>query len=157
MKKQMKHFAWIACMATAMIGLQSCDNDDKDLAQAPTDIQKAFDAKYPDTHVTEWELDRGEYKADFYYSDATYTGIEATAYFSQSAQWLRTEFEVIGLYHSGKLPEAVKTTISREAGTAKVDDVDFIDTPDTDYYLVEIDQEPNDRYLKIGEDGSILP
>jgi hypothetical protein len=43
MKKQMKHFAWIACMATAMIGLQSCDNDDKDLAQAPTDIQKAFD------------------------------------------------------------------------------------------------------------------
>ena len=103
------------------------------------------------------ELDRGEYKADFYYSDATYTGIEATAYFSQSAQWLRTEFEVIGLYHSGKLPEAVKTTISREAGTAKVDDVDFIDTPDTDYYLVEIDQEPNDRYLKIGEDGSILP
>ena len=154
MKKQMKHFAWIACMATAMIGLQSCDNDDKDLAQAPTDIQKAFDAKYPDTRVTEWELDRGEYKADFYYSDATYTGIEATAYFSQSAQWLRTEFEVIGLYHSGKLPEAVKTTISREAGTAKVDDVDFIDTPDTDYYLVEIDQEPNDRYLKIGEDGN---
>ena len=61
MKKQMKHFAWIACMATAMIGLQSCDNDDKDLAQAPTDIQKAFDAKYPDTRVTEWELDRGEY------------------------------------------------------------------------------------------------
>ena len=105
MKKQMKHFAWIACMATAMIGLQSCDNDDKDLAQAPTDIQKAFDTKYPDTRVTEWELDRGEYKADFYYSDATYTGIEATAYFSQSAQWLRTEFEVIGLYHSGKLPE----------------------------------------------------
>ena len=70
----MKHFAWIACMATAMIGLQSCDNDDKDLAQAPTDIQKAFDTKYPDTRVTEWELDRGEYKADFYYSDATYTG-----------------------------------------------------------------------------------
>ena len=64
MKKQMKHFAWIACMATAMIGLQSCDNDDKDLAQAPTDIQKAFDTKYPDTRATEWELDRGEYKAD---------------------------------------------------------------------------------------------
>ena len=36
-------------------------------------------------------------------------------------------------------------------------DVDFIATPDTDYYLVEIDQEPNDRYLKLGEDGSILP
>ena len=98
MKKQMKHFAWIACMATAMIGLQSCDNDDKDLAQAPTDIQKAFDTKYPDTRVTEWELDRGEYKADFYYSDATYISAPSRQGVPSGGEMVLWLYRLISIY-----------------------------------------------------------
>ena len=38
----------------------------------------------------------------------------------------------------------------------RTDDADFVETPDGNYYLIELERGNEDRYVRIAEDGSLI-
>lgn len=88
--------------------------------------------------------------------------VEAEAFYTSGAQWIKTEFDVTSYYSVAAeqvvIPAKVRETVAREAGGRHVDEVKIIDLPqgETDFYRVEIDNEPNDVYLNVKFDGSLF-
>ena len=73
-------------------------------------------------------------------------------YFDPQGAWIRTETDV----RVADLPSAVTNAIAgSEYASLRLDDADFVNTPEGDYYLVELDSNP-DVYLSITADGVIL-
>lgn len=90
--------------------------------------------------------------------------VETEAFYTSGGQWIRTVFDVTHYYYVTDnqvvLPAAVRQTIQQYATDGKrVDDVKIYDMPqgEIDYYRVEIDNEPNDIYVSIQFDGTLLP
>lgn len=166
MKMNIRHWIWGTAALCAGFVLQSCDKDDDiDNPALPVQVTADFSARYPNVYA-EWEQERAskKYKADFFYTGThaewgiDFTHTEAKAWYLPSGIWERTEFDVLGLYqaNSSFITEAARQTISAQASGREID-LDAVDTPQTDYFLLEIDTEPHDTYVKIGFDGAILP
>ncbi len=134
------------------LGFQSCDDDDKDIIANP-DLTSAFEAQFPDvdTRFVEWEWDgrRNAYEADFW--EDRY---EKTAWFSKDYAWLMTETDLNPPYK--EVPAVVLDTASAAHPDYRIEDVDFIETPTNDYYVVEMERGERDIYLNIEEDGRIF-
>ncbi|MDY3267005.1 MAG: PepSY-like domain-containing protein [Phocaeicola sp.] len=146
------------------LSFQSCDKeDDIDLLSAPEFVQKTFSSMYPDVNYAEWELEKAtkKYKADFHYFGThsewgvDFNNVEANAWFMSDGAWEKTEFDVTAFYRNSAdtfIPAAVRTKVAELSGGREID-LDAVDTPSTDYFLLEVDYEPNDKYYKIGFDG----
>ena len=69
-----------------------------------------------------------------------------------SYAWVQTSCDV----RWKDIPKAVADTIENNRKGAEIDDVDFIETPSGNYYLVELEMHSADIYLKIDEQGTVL-
>lgn len=146
---------WLLLLAGVLtFGLQSCDDDDDNDRIAPsTELQAAFSAQFPgvDPNRVEWEWDgyRNAYEADFWENS-----LEKTAWFSQDNQWLMTETDYNYPYTG--VPQAVIDAANATNPDYRLDDIDFVETPDSSYYLVEKEQGERDIYLRFAADGTLL-
>ena len=134
------------------LGFQCCDDDDKDIIANP-DLTSAFEAQFPDvdTRFVEWEWDgrRNAYEADFW--EDRY---EKTAWFSKDYAWLMTETDLNQPYE--EVPAVVVDAASAAHPDYRIEDIDFIETPTNDYYVVEMERGEREIYLNIEEDGRIF-
>ena len=134
------------------LGFQSCDDDDKDIIANP-DLTSAFEAQFPDvdTRFVEWEWDgrRNAYEADFWENR-----YEKTAWFSKDYTWLMTETDLNQPYE--EVPAVVVDAAYNEHPDYRIEDIDFIETPTNDYYVVEMERGEREIYLNIEEDGRIF-
>lgn len=110
----MKLKMFFALLAMGAIGLQSCDNDDDDVAasKVPAEIRNAFDQSYPDTRNLKWELEtvsqQQYYKAEF--NNKRESDYQTSAWYTASGTWCLTETEM----PYSAIPAAIKTAF--EAG-----------------------------------------
>ena len=166
-----KHFFLMLAMCATTFAFQSCDDDDDDKdinhGKLPQTVQQDFARRFPNTIYVEWEQEKvsKKYKADFTFYGTqeewgvTLPGVDTHAWYTANGAWERTEYDVTYMYWNPNdtfIPAAVRTTVATQAGGREID-LDAVDTAVTDYFLLEIDWEPNDRYVKIGFDGNILP
>lgn len=146
---------WMLLLAGVMaFGLQSCDDDDdRDHIVASAELQAAFSAQFPnvDPNRVEWEWDgrMNAYEADFWENY-----LEKTAWFSQTNEWLMTETDYNYPYNG--VPQAVIDAANASNPDYRLEDIDFIETPDTSYYLVEKERGEHDIYLRFAADGTLL-
>lgn len=169
MKNKWKFYVLPALAVAGAFVFQSCDDDDDlKMSDIPQTVQQNFQSQYPNVQWVEWEAEWGNYKADFFFNGTVAEweldlNTQAEAWYSQEGEWLRTEFNVENYYFNplstDVIPQAVRETISNIAGGRQVEDVDRVDMPggiNGDYFDVEIENEPNDIYMKIGFDGTQL-
>ncbi len=77
---------------------------------------------------------------------------DLTVFFKTDGTWFATERD----YH-GTLPQAVTDYIAVNMPEYRIDDVDFVETPTGNYYLVELEaHKMPDVHLKITADGTIV-
>lgn len=121
----------ILMLLLGVAGLQSCDNDDNQLAVS-TELQKAFFERYPSATHVEWETKSGYYVADFY--DNSY---DASAWFSPNGTWYMTETDIPYV----ALPGAVKSAFEQgEYSGWTVDDVDKLEREGMEtVYILEVE------------------
>ncbi len=169
MKEMMKKYTGIALgTVLGILTLSSCDKDDDHVgANPPDEVKQAFEAQYPNMNP-KWDFEWGNYEAEFFYTgthaewNMPLNRVEAEAFYTSGAQWIKTEFDVTSYYSVAAdqvvIPAKVRETVAREAGGRHVDEVKIIDLPqgETDFYRVEIDNEPNDVYLNVKFDGSLF-
>ncbi|MBQ2122704.1 MAG: PepSY-like domain-containing protein [Bacteroidaceae bacterium] len=144
----MKFRKYVVLLGFASLALSSCSDDDNDNVTVTDEaITQAFQQKYPGVAVTEWELEYGLYKAEFLNE-----GRSAEAWFQPDGTWVKTDTD----WAYADVPAEVKAYVSEHHPTLAVDDVDWIETPDGSYFLIELDAKGGDIYLQLLPDGSLL-
>ena len=78
--------------------------------------------------------------------------IRRDVYFDLSLNWLRTETDI---RHADLPAEAANKIASKYSGWF-IDSVKTVDTPQSSYYLVELDKGERDKKVKIDAMGNIL-
>ncbi|MCI7070879.1 MAG: hypothetical protein MR982_07970 [Bacteroides pyogenes] len=74
-------------------------------------------------------------------------------FLSLEGTWLRTKTEI----QVKDVPRKIFLLLKEsEFGAYPIDDVDFFETPDEEYYLFELEAEPEDILVKILTDGTIV-
>lgn len=144
----MKNLMYLVAAVFAALNLSSCSNDDETLQtnNVPEVVRNVFEELYKTPSAT-WEYENGMLKAEF-----RHEGKEAEAWFKQDGTWVRTEFD----YHSA-LPTAVQDHIATNYQDYVVDDIDWVETPDGNYFDIELDHKTKaDVRLLINEDGTLF-
>lgn len=142
-----KTFTLTALLAGSVC-LISCDDDDK---KAPDLIQQAFNVKYPNATVHEWEYKNGYSVADFINN-----GREAEAWFDAQGQWYMTETDY-GRDLS-QLPQVVQQAFQSSLYASwYLEDIDMLEYPtQATVYVFDLEQGEMDYMLRITADGTVL-
>lgn len=146
----MKLRLYMLSLLLAGFGLQSCDDDDDDndrRVNPPAAVEQAFSNRYPGITPHEWELDYGNYKAEFRSAD----GLGSEAWFSPGGSWMGTETD-----YPWPLPQAVQDYLAAHYAGYHTDEVNRMDTPDAgSYFMIELERTgARDVYLRLRDDGT---
>ncbi len=149
----MKKYFAIITLALAAVVLCSCDRDDdfrehridKVTKEATTDyVMQA----YANARILEIEREHGMIKAEIVHNN-----IAKDVYFNENIEWLFTEWDV----RVSDLPQGVRDSIAQtEYASYRIDDADFIQKPDSEYYVVELEKGNHEVRLSITAAGVIL-
>ena len=133
----------LACICSVMA--TACSSDDN-LAVNEAVIT-AFQQKYPNT-TAKWGFENNLYKAEF-----VKNGAEVDAWFQADGTWVKSETDL----QVSDLPANLKEIITRDYAQYVIDDVDWIETPNGNYYEVELEKAgAADLYIYITAKGQYV-
>lgn len=133
----------------------SGNSDEGRMPMAPqqaSDIKEEIEKRYPGARILDIEYEnRGRVEVEIrdgsIQKEVVFTSDNAGSY-----AWVQTSCDV----RWKDIPKAVADTIENNRKGAEIDNVDFIETPSGNYYLVELEMHSADIYLKIDEQGTVL-
>lgn len=131
----------IALCTSLFVG---CDDDDN-IKKLPNEIKDFIAQKYPNSTIIEFDTERVDIEVDILHDN-----IKKDVTFSKKNVWLSTSWDFPVL----SLTQIVKDAVTAAHPTLRIDDVDYYQTPQNDYYLIEL--EPGDLEIKVKEDGVII-
>lgn len=147
----LKFFSTIALSLVMGASLWSCsDNDDDDIT-VEGEYTEALQRDFPNASRVKWER-KGPYRV----AEFRYNGFDTDAWYDTDARWRMTETDYGR--DSSKLPAAVSSTISTSNyATWAVEDIDFYQRTDLDFYVVEMElRDMPEVYMFIAPDGTML-
>lgn len=122
--------------------------DDEIPTQTPDDIETQIATMYPDARIIEIEMEHGKYEVEIIHD-----GRGKEVQFSTDFQWIQTSYDV----YISEIPELVMTTLQNsEYASYQIDDVDFVETLQVNYYVFELEKGESERTIKIDISGNIL-
>ena len=78
---------------------------------------------------------------------------EKEVYFNGRNQWVYTEWDI----RPDELPQAVKNAILESQWvTFEIDDIEYVQTPQQEYYLIELENGKQEAELRVKADGTIF-
>ena len=101
---------------------------------------------YPNARIIEIEAEHGVIEIDIIHDNLSKEVLLGTTY-----EWISTSWDVYTL--PAKVTEAINAS---QYNGYVVDDAEYFETPDGNYYLVELEQGKNEVKIKIKEDGEIV-
>lgn len=128
------------------------DNDDKDHenylpGQLPVAVENFIRQKYPNARIIESETEKGKLEVDIIHDNRSKEVV-----FDSQYNWLYTEYDV----SYGEVPQVVKDAFQASAyKDYRIDDIDYYETPDVDYYRFELESGNQEKDLYIDENGVI--
>lgn len=148
----MKKILWML-LALSTLSLTACgdDDDNSPAIDVPAQFMTALTQHYPEARNVEWEV-RGNYRV----AEFTLNRKSMDVWFNSSATWVMTKTELNRSLLS--LPEAVATAFAGgEYGTWTIDDIDYYQRPDRDFYVIEVENPGQpDTDLFYNTDGSFI-
>ena len=124
----------LAVLAIAAAALLSCEKYDD--GKPAKDVRAEFNSMYPNARDVEWEPEYGNWKVSFETGTAPNVK-EREAWFDVNGNWLRTETDI----SQSELPKAVKDALEASEYASpylQIDDIDYVETPDGDFYQVDL-------------------
>lgn len=126
------------------------DHADMLPSNLPQTVQSYLSQHYPDARVVDTEFERGVYEVEIV-DDRTVRELS----FDADGNWLETRTEV----RVSSLPAAVLDAVrASEYGSWQIEDADLVQTPDGEWYEVELEEPRTDREtrIRVCADGTIL-
>lgn len=117
-------------------------------AMVAPDISDFLALKYPGSTIVECDYDDGLLEVEIWHD-----GREKDVYFNGRNVWVYTEWDI----RRGELPAAVTTALASSQWAAfEIDDLEYVQTPDLEYYLVELERGDREVELRITAAGTIF-
>ena len=111
-------------------------------------IEKFIAEKYPGARILEQDWDDGYLEVEIWHD-----GREKDVYFNGAGEWVRSKWDV----RISELPDAVTNALTKEYPDYRIDDAEYIQTPESEYYLIELEgRGDRERNVRITSDGTIL-
>lgn len=135
-------------MGTMVMFAAACSDDDLKEEDVPQAVMALFRQMFPST-TAQWEKEaNGQLKAEFYDNHR-----EMEAWFTTSGTWVKTVKDLA----VSELPQTVLDYVTANYKGMEIDDADWVETPQSNYYQVEIDRENRaDIILTFTEDGTFI-
>ncbi|MFS8616322.1 MAG: PepSY-like domain-containing protein [Solitalea sp.] len=128
------------------------DNDNDYLPQdLPSAVSQFLTENYPGYKLIDVDKDDGRIEVEFLDGNA-----KRDAAFSAEGTWLNTSTDI----QASDVPQQISDVLAgSEYASYRIDDVDFVETPDGNYYDFDLESENNDVDVRIHEDGrlEVLP
>lgn len=105
-------------------------------------------SKYPGAQIMEYGYDKGLLEVEIRHENR-----EKEVYFNGQNAWVRTEWDI----RRSELPQVVTAAIAASEWAAfSIDDIEYVQTPTAEYYLVELERGNREIELRIDANGTIL-
>lgn len=109
-------------------------------------ISEFIATNYPNATIREIDNEHGLIEVEIYHENR-----EKTLYFNGSYQWVRTEWDV----RRNDLPAAVVSTLNAQYGGYQIDDIEYVETPNGDYYEIELERGDREVTVRVAANGTI--
>lgn len=114
----------------------------------PAAIENFIKENYPDARIIETEVENGITEVDIIHNQ-----IGKDVKFNSTNEWISTSSDVL----VQRLPALVTDAIKAGYGTYAIDDVDYVETPTGNFYLIELEKKgENDTKVKVKENGEFI-
>ena len=151
----MKNLIFKTLLAAAIVAVSftGCDDDDDgndlNISNLPSAITSYISENYPNATITSAELEaNGDYDVEIL--DGT---TQKDVLFDSTYEWIYTEWDIA----IADLPAAVTTSISNNYSDYTIDDAEYYETSDGDYYYLELEKSGYaDIYVKVDAEGNII-
>ncbi len=145
---KLKMFFMLLAAGLLSLNLQSCDNDDEQgLALLTEDMRSIIGNRYPGADIVEADTEPGGVEVDIIHN-----GTKKEVHFDAGGKWIRTSWDVL----PANVPQAVMDAAKAGYPDYLPDDADYVETPDGDYYLIELERGELDVYVRVKPDGTVL-
>lgn len=111
------------------------------------DIADWIEENYPGARIIDRDYDDGYLNIEIWHD-----GREKDLYFNGSDEWVWTEWDV----RVSELPEAVLNAVHAEFQGCHIDDAKFVETPDREFYILELEGWDDDFDIRVTSDGEIF-
>ena len=113
-----------------------------------TTVAEFIASKYPGAQIVEQDYDDGLLEVEIWHE-----GREKDVYFNGQNAWVYTEWDI----RRAELPQAVTAAIApSQWASYSIDDIEYVQTPTVEYYLVELERGKQEVDLRITAEGTIL-
>lgn len=147
----MNKYAILMAIAASVFAIASCDKYED--GKPSSSVLDRFEAMYPGAWDVEWEREGVYWEVSF--DTGSYPNeIDNTAWFTNDGTWVRTETDL----YIGSVPAAIKEFLQNsEYASALLEDteIDYIQTPDGNYYQFELIYNGAKIKVNVTEDGKI--
>lgn len=110
-------------------------------------VREFISQKYPGSSIIEFDYDDGMLEVEI-----VHEGREKEVRFNGAKAWVETRWDIA----RAELPAAVSTAIANSAyASYRIDDIEYVQTPSADYYLVELERGEQEVKLRIAADGTM--
>lgn len=115
----------------------------------PTSASSYIATNYPQARIVDIDIEKGGmFEVDII--DGT---TPRELLFTASGEWVYTKTEL----RKNEIPQSVQNALAAsEYAGYRIDDIDFYNTPDGDYHLLELESGSKEVYVKVLPDGSIV-
>lgn len=145
----MKRILIVIAAMSALLTAVSCDKYED--GRPSKEIRQLFAEMYPDAKDVEWEAEKGYWKVSFETGTAPAI-MESEAWYDAAGNWVRTETDIL----PSSVPEEIKTILgSSEYGSAMIDEVEYVQTPDEEFYQFSLSLAGLPVYINVYKDGRV--
>lgn len=137
--------------AAALLAVPACDKYDD--GRPAKGVREEFASMYPDAKDVEWD-DEGAYWKVSFETGAASRRVDHEAWYDKSGNWVRTETDML----LANVPQKIKDYLdASEYGSAVLsdNDIDFVETPEGNYYRFEIVLNGLEVYVNVSEEGDV--
>jgi len=135
----------LSFLALVLVGFVACAQDAKNV---PTEVQSAFESKFPAAKNVKWEKENEtEWEAEFKKG-----GKEYSANFLTDGSWVETEYQL----KKSEIPSLVQKTLDEEFAGYEVEEAEVSETNNGKVYEFELEGEESELEVTIDTNGKVI-
>ena len=126
----------------------SCDKNGGNFKGLPAEIEYFIKERYSQSKITEVDRENGRLEIDLIHGNRNKEVV-----FDLNNRWLYTSWDIL----PSKLPQSIVDVVgATEYADYRIDDADFYETPEGDYYLLELEKGNKEVKIKIDKNGNVI-